>query len=79
MAATGTTRTRRNPTQADVIHTMLVQSVNTAQARVTEALRTSGPDKVELVARYKGERDALITMRDRVRRYLDHDLSAIYG
>ena len=62
---------RRNPTHGDVILAMLAQAANVAQDKVIAA----DADRRDYA---RGERDALINARDRVRRYLDGDTSALY-
>lgn len=88
MAATRTNGTRRNPTQADIIHTMLVQAESLAQERLQNAIRLPSGDGTSLndrehrqglVDRYSVERDTTRVLKERVRRYLDGDLSALYG
>lgn len=61
----------RNPTQADIIHVMLVQAVNDAQDKV---LTLKDPqDRREAVA----ARNALIAIKHKVQRYLGGDLNAL--
>jgi hypothetical protein len=71
-------RRRRNPTQADIIHTMLVQEVAKTQQELQAAI-VRQPRDAEDVARYKGQRDALTAFENRVKRYLDGDTSALYA
>ena len=68
---------RRNPTQADIIHTMLVQEIAKTQMNLQGAI-VQQPRDAEDVARIKGQRDALTAFESRVARYLGGDLSALY-
>ncbi len=73
---------KRNPTQADVIHTMLVQAEKTAGQKLSElylATNKNIPNIEELKTAARAERDALMDFRRRVDRYLAGDMSALYG
>lgn len=69
------TRTRRNPTQADVIATMLAKAVTDAQTAVQAAV--VGRNQEEIIDA-RARRNALSSFKDRVDRYIAGDLSAIY-
>lgn len=76
MAGTKGTGTQ---TRADVILAMLNQELTRANQKVSAAYTSKAPNAETIKAEARGERAALTAMRDRVKRYLAGDNSAIYG